>query len=413
MTPEQLDSLKKEVGTQVAEKIKESSDKAEKALNDKMLEVKQGIVKMEDFEKFKTDTMAPLQEQLKALETVAKDQGNKINELLEKAPANSKTFEQFIEEKKDVLKDLFSSGKMVQFTGKELKAAGITSIGGSVNPQSNVPSSPYAPGIGGADLEIFDIARNPNFITNRVDLGRTDTARLAWINEVDYQGLPAQVLESGTKPLTQHKFQVELSQAKKIASYIQLTEEFQDDLPGLATTVRRMLQNDVIRAWDDAIQKDVQDNSRPFNITGFNGKVFDSTMYDAIGAMLAQVGFYNFQANGIFMNPIELWRTFMSKDTQGRYLLPPFMDRINPLLAEANKVALGFAMVGDFKQYKVDVYKDFVLKMGWINDDLIKNQFSIVGEIRYHSYISDARKNALVYNDISYIQTAINGTPTS
>jgi hypothetical protein len=413
MTPEQIAELGKQFGAQTAEKIREASDKAELSLNTKMDEVKKGIVKMEDFEKFKTDTMAPLQEQLKSLETIAKDQGDKINQMLEKAPANSKSFEQFIEEKKDVLKDLFASGKMVQFTGAELKAAGITSIGGSVNPQSNVPTSPYAPGIGGADLEIFDIARNPNFITNRIDLGRTDTSRLAWINEVDYQGLPGQVLEAGTKPLTQHKFQVELSQAKKIASYIQLTEEFQDDLPGLATTVRRMLQNDVIREWDNAIQKDVQDNSRAFNITGFNGKVFDSTMYDAIGAMLAQVGFYNFQANGIFMNPIELWRTFMSKDTQGRYLLPPFMDRINPLLAEANKVALGFAMVGDFKQYKVDIYKDFVLKMGWINDDLIKNQFSIVGEIRYHSYISDARKNALVYNDIDYIKTTINGTPTS
>jgi hypothetical protein len=82
-------------------------------------------------------------------------------------------------------------------------------------------------------------------------------------------------------------------------------------------------------------------------------------------------------------------------------------------MSQGNKVALGFALLGDFSAFKVDIYKDFYLKIGWINDDLIRNQFCIVGELRYHDYISDNDKNGLVYHDLAYVRNRINGVPTS
>jgi hypothetical protein len=67
-------------------------------------------------------------------------------------------------------------------------------------------------------------------------------------------------------------------------------------------------------------------------------------------------------------------------------------------------------LVGDLKQYHVDIYKDFILKIGWINDELIHNKFAIVGELRYHSYISDARKKALVYDSLAGVASRISGS---
>jgi hypothetical protein len=84
-----------------------------------------------------------------------------------------------------------------------------------------------------------------------------------------------------------------------------------------------------------------------------------------------------------------------------------FPQEISPKLVTANKVAANYALSGDLKQFKVDIYKDFTLRVGWINDDFIKNQFVIVGELRYHAYISDNRKKAIVYDNLDTIIAAI------
>jgi hypothetical protein len=47
--------------------------------------------------------------------------------------------------------------------------------------------------------------------------------------------------------------------------------------------------------------------------------------------------------------------------------------------------------------------------MGWYNDQFIRNMFSIVGEIRYHRYISDNRKNALLYDNVFNVRARIDG----
>jgi hypothetical protein len=293
-----------------------------------------------------------------------------------------------------------------------IHTTGVGTVGGTdgsiVAQGTSAGGSPYLPGLGDSDLELFDIVRNPNFILNRVDVGRTNQSRLAWINEVEFAGTVSTNVSEGTaKPLIQHKFQVEFSVAKKAAAYIVLTEEFEDDVPGLATAVRRMLRQDVLRAFDDAIQTAVIAAARPFEITGLDGLVAFTTIFDAVGALLAQIGYYNFIPNTIALNPVTAWQMWMDKDSEGRYLNPPFVDRITRLLVEATKVAVGYGLAGDLTQYKVDIYKDFTLRVGWINDDLIKNQFCIVGELRYHNYISDNRKKAIVYNQLAAVQSKI------
>ncbi len=124
--------------------------------------------------------------------------------------------------------------------------------------------------------------------------------------------------------------------------------------------------------------------------------------------MIARVGTNNFTPNTAAIN----WNTAVVKDsgyktTQNEYLLPSFNDMLNKMINYANKVADGYALVGDLSQYHVDIYKDFVLKIGWVNDDLIRNQFSTVGEIRWHDYISDSRKPAIIYGSLDTVVAAI------
>jgi hypothetical protein len=215
--------------------------------------------------------------------------------------------------------------------------------------------------------------------------------------------------EGGLKPQIQHQFSIETSKAKKAAGWVELTDEFDQDLPQFATVVRRKIQEDVERAWDDQIQVDVQAAARSFEIGGISNEVTSANRWDAILSMLAQVGYYNFIPNSVAINWITNVLLQTSKNSNHSYLLPPFKDDISKLLSYANKLAVDYALVGDLKQYKVDVYKDFMLKIGWINDELIYNKFAIVGEMRYHSYISSARKKALVYDYLPRVAGIIDG----
>ena len=415
MTPEQEKELLEKVGKEATEATKKQIAETEAAINKKAEEAAKGLMTKADFDKFKAEELAKVNEQLAEIskhDEAIKEIGNKVEAALEKSNGKQqKSIEQFIIEQADKIKELRSNGKMMEITGAELKAAGVTSIGGSIQDMTTPPGSPYAPGIGGSTLEIFDILRNPNYILGAVDLGRTDQSRLAWANETDYQGAPAEVEEGNEKPMTQHKFQVELSTAKKIAGYVKITDEFDQDLPAFATKVRRMLQDDVVRGWDDAIQAAVIAASTGYTLGGQG--VSDANYWDALRFMWAQVVKANFRPNSIGINPVTAARLDTIKNLEGSYSVPAFADMMRRLTTEANKVAVGNAFVGDLKQYKVDQYKDFVLKVGWVNDDLIKNQFTIVGEVRYHRYISDARKTGIVYANLDTVVGLIDNAASS
>jgi hypothetical protein len=413
-----FDELVEKIGKEAADKIKAEFTESEKRLAAAAAEANKGLMSKEDFEKFKTDELAKINEKLAAvdkMEAAVKEQGTKMNELLERGAPKSQTFEEFFQntisgEKGEKLQELRAKNGYVEFTASQLKAAGITSIGGTtIEPLTSPPGSPYLPGIGGSELQVFDIRRNPNFILDKVDMGRTNQSRLAWINETGEEGLPAEVAEGGEKPLIQNKFQLETSVAKKIAAYFKITEEFEQDVPQLATLVRRMLQERIIRAWDDAIQLAVEAIATAYSAAPLNGSIPFANFWDAVYAMMAQVRVANFIPNSVNIHPYTNVKMQGDKSTEGIYLLPSFKDEIQRMLTQSNKMSVDNALVGDLTQYKVDVYKEFVLKVGWVNDDFIHNQFCVLGEIRYHRYISDNRKTAIVKGNLSNIRALLDG----
>jgi HK97 family phage major capsid protein len=290
-----------------------------------------------------------------------------------------------------------------------LKTAGSTSIGNSIQPMTPPPNSPYLPAAAPLDASnFFGIMYNPNFIINYVNRGSTNFSMLPWVNETSVEGAAAAVQEGAQKPLWNTRFKVEMSTAKKIAAMSTITEEFDQDLPGFTTIVKRLLTEEVARKWDDAIYAAVIGVAKLYTITGLNGKVDDANLYDALRSAIAQIGKNNFNANFIGVNPVTGALIEMQKSATDRlYLVPPFIQRLQSMMREGNKVAEGYALVGDINQYNVDTYKNMVLKVGYNSDDFRRNQFSVIAEVRYHDYISDNRKDALLYDELDRIVSLI------
>jgi hypothetical protein len=406
----QYAELVEKIGIDGAKKIDAGLKAANDELEKKYQEVLKGHATKDEMELKVNETVAAMKNEFQKLEDAAKEQGKVLAEIKENsAPNKAKSLEEVIDAelkaKGKQIKALYSAG-----TGNieiDLKTAGVTSVGNTIQPMSAPPNSPWLPGAGGPQLQLFGLIYNPNFIMNYVSRGRTNLAYLPWANETSVEGAAAFVAEGAPKPLWNTRFKVEFSTPKKIAAMTVITEEFDQDLPGFTTIVERLLKEEVTRKFDDAIYTDVIAAATGFTITSFNGKVRDANLWDAMGAGLAQIGKNNYIANLIALNPVTYWLALMTKDTQDRYNIPPFLDKINTKIAEANKVAEGYALVGDMTQYKVDMLQDLILKVGWNMDDFQRNQFSVIAELRYHDYISTSRKNALAYYNLNTVATAM------
>jgi hypothetical protein len=428
-----------ELQSQVEEKVNAAFEKLTK-----------GTITKEVCQQIVADATKEYGEKATKLEGILREQGDKLNGLVEKIKAPTESMYDIGDLLKPYipqLKEIYRAGSgfitidaksKKDAAGAELKhpewaaaqhasqqtsrrKAAETSVANSILTMTPSLASPYAPGIDLTPLTIYEIARNPIFVSSYTDIGTTDLSRLAWINETQLLGLPTIVTEGAQKPLTQRTFTVQYSIAKKIAAYIGITEEFDQDLPYLSTAVRRLLQMDIVRAWDLQVQADVQANATQLNFTTALGpnaqtiaplkaSIFDATYYDALFTMGTAVRMGNFIPNVSLVHPITMTKMLTTKDAYGRYNVPPedLMRQINPM--QGNNLSPDYALVGDLKQFKVDIYEDFSLKIGWINDDMIRNQFTVVAEVRFHDYISTNRTGAIMYADAKYLAEQLNGS---
>jgi len=64
-------------------------------------------------------------------------------------------------------------------------------------------------------------------------------------------------------------------------------------------------------------------------------------------------------------------------------------------------------MIGDFSRLNIINYIDYAVRIGWINDNLINNLFTMVGETRFFTVIRELDRNAFIYDDIGAITNAI------
>ena len=70
-------------------------------------------------------------------------------------------------------------------------------------------------------------------------------------------------------------------------------------------------------------------------------------------------------------------------------------------------IPAGKIFVADMSKYNTTNYVGYTVKIGWVNDDFIKNQFVILGESRFHAFVKKLDEQAFIYDDIATIKAAI------
>jgi hypothetical protein len=110
----------------------------------------------------------------------------------------------------------------------------------------------------------------------------------------------------------------------------------------------------------------------------------------------------------IFMNPIDTANMDMEKAvSQGTYMGLNVRQVPGAIIVEDYNIAAGYIQAVVVDCLKTVMYKDFMLKFGWENDDFTKNLVTAIAEMRLHSYHSENDAAAFVYDDLADIKSQI------
>lgn len=270
------------------------------------------------------------------------------------------------------------------------------------------------------------IGENPNVFMKRK--GRQyihDIANVSVVDNVpevftfweegDEKGAFAKVDENGVKPQVHLKLIKNQVNREKVAGYITVTEEVLKSRQRLWAQIQRLFSDKLYRDYEKALTTSLIAKAASYANSAFDDIKAVPTDLDAIIAMVAQLESLNFQPDVIVINPNDKWKIAMTSTTSGALILPYIQQGGNfGLLGlrviTTTEVAAGTAIVGEAGTWFIEEETP-TLRTGLVNDDLIHNRYTIVGELFYLSYIPSNHTGSFVKATFTEVKEAMKATP--
>jgi len=399
-------------------------------MNDSYKQLAASNASKEDLAAIKTamDTVKNYsEEEISKLNDIIKTQGEAIKDLENSVPSGEDFEDEFaqiksyIEENFDEIKELYSNkGKQLEF---EVKAVGNMTTG-----SGQMIDQPRALG------PIHDANMRSANLVNLCSVSSTNLPSFPYVDTFPKDGNALNVAEGEAKPQIDFRWEVRYSNPTKIAAYEIITEEASQDVQNLMSVARNYLR----KRHDIALEKDIYfgDGSganstgatvlaRKFNAGSMANKIDAPNFIDAIFAAIVDIQTtHNYEdedsyyANVVLVNPVDFFINYIAaKDGMGRPLYPQASTTGSVTIGQvtiyqSERIPAGKIFVADMSKYNLKKYKSYTVRIGWHNDDFIKNQFVILGESRYHAYVKYLDKAAFVYDDIDVVLAAIKSGTT-
>jgi len=366
---------------------------------------------------------ATKEEILKITEAI-KTQGQALEDFMEaqKAVVIKDTLAQF---------EMFLSASKEDLAGIQKNKTGIIefipkAVGGITTGNGTTPTA--LPGNYTTDLGSFNL-RNDNSLLELATVTNTNSPTHVYTEMVPKDGNYAMVAEGGLKPQIDFSWVNRHATPKKAAAYEVLTEEAVTDIPRLMSVAKEYLKKkhdlfkvDRVFFGDGLLEnpKGATVYGRAFVAGAMALKLTAPNFMDVVNAAIADIFVtHNFvdeasyMANVVLINPIDFFLQFQSaKDGNGLPLYPQ-ASLFNTVtiggvtIRPWSKVPAGKIFVADMSKYNISNYIPFSIRIGWINDQFITNQFTMVGESRFFAYVKNFDQQAFIYDDIATIKTAI------
>lgn len=243
-----------------------------------------------------------------------------------------------------------------------------------------------------------------------VNVGSVEGAYARWTEATAGEGVPDAVAEGNAKPQRDQDWVLKEAAVIKLAVFTKVSEETLEDIEWASEEIAADLVEQLLEVEDRYIMGVIATAAPAFDVTGtiFDAAVPTPNYMDVLRIAAAQVAAGNFDANTVVLNPADAAMMDITKNSIGGYLWVKEDDRVWYLrIVESNNMTQGNFIVGDFSRANYRIRKDVTMYAGREKDDLTKNLYTIVFELRGVSYIKDNHKPAFVAGDFSSALTAI------
>lgn len=397
-----------------------------KELGEKIENMKANQVKQEDLTALKgeieTLKKGDISETLKQrLETLSEE----ILQLKENGSVfTNKSFEQQlveqIAEKSEEIKQVFEAKSGVVKMVLKAPAVITTAYGVNTSPPNTTGTqlSPLSP----VNLRAMQILG----LTTQL---ATSEASYPYTEAKPKDGDYSFVAEGAVKPQIDFVWETNYASPKTIAAWMKLTKQSVYDVKGLQSIATDYLRkkHDLKKAKSILTGDGLGEN--PKGATTY-GRVFSAgalalavekpNFMDVVNACITDIATtHNYEdempymANLVMVNPNDFFIHLVSaKDAQGLPLYPTasLFNQVNiggVTIIPEETITSGKIFVADMSKYNTTDYESYNVTIGWVNDDLIRNQFVILGESRMHAFVKKLDEQAFIYDTIATIKTAI------
>lgn len=335
-----------------------------------------------------------------------------------------KTFEQELIEKinenSEEIKNVFEAKNgVVKFTIKA--PATITTGNGTNTAPPNLTGTQLAP-LSPVNLRAMQVLG----LTNQMS---TSEASYPYTEAVPKDGDYSFVAEGGLKPQIDFTWDTKYASPKTIAAWMKLTRQSVYDVKGLQSIATDYLRkkHDLKKAKMILTGDGVGENpkgaityGRAFSAGALALQVTNPNFLDTINAGVTDIyTTHNYEDETPYMasltmvNPVDFFINLVSAKTTDGVPLYPTASLFNQVVIGGNLIVpeetipAGKVFIADMSKYNTTDYEGYNVTIGWINDDLIRNQFVILGESRMHAFVKKLDEQAFIYDEIETIRTAI------
>lgn len=268
-----------------------------------------------------------------------------------------------------------------------------------------------------------------NDIADRKVVAKVDQYK-TWLEEGNETGAFAIVAEGGLKPLVSAGLVRNFTKVKKIAGKYVVTEEFTKFYAEAYSIIQRIIADKLVRDYSALLVIDLNAQSAAYTSTAMNAQVPLANDYDAVAAVASQIMALNFVPDVLIVNPADLWRIRLLKDTTGTYLFPVQNSTGQIDMFGFNVIVSTFQVVGQFtlgesKLFKIEE-EPITVRLGYgiestsavigtsgasavtaVSSDVDTNRFRVIVETFFLDWIATPHIGSFVKATFAAVKTAI------
>ncbi len=271
------------------------------------------------------------------------------------------------------------------------------------------------------DSQVDRVVRNRYGILENVNSGATSGKFVTYVQQTATSGT-GWTAEGGAKTEGEPEWSEISEEVKKIASYVKVSKEMLEDLSFIRAEIDNDLMEQVRTGIEQALLtgtgagnqiKGLLDASMglpTFGAGTFALAIQDANITDLMRVVKAQIEGANFTPTHIVLNPEDIAKLQLTKDSSGQYTYPMFLPVQSGdgemIIAGMRVISSTYMsadnyLVGDFSKVNVRFRNNIAMSVGLDQDDFTKNMVTILAEARLVQYVKNNDKPAFVYGVIS------------